>query len=117
MTDISRQFLEENNLEFHNIDVHPQLPMNDHTNYQRLRIEARVLEKMQEEYNINPRPILANRNNEYYFCLNGQHKLEVAARKGIGSVNCYIIQTKNVKEEKAIFEKFQAFQKRERVNG
>lgn len=112
MTDETRQFLEENDFNFHNIDINPQLPMNDRLNYQRARIESKVEAILKEPRSINPRPLLANRNSEAYFVLNGQHHLEANLRRNIPLVNCYIIKTENWQEEKEIFDKFQEFQKK-----
>jgi len=112
MADETRQFLEENDFDFHNIDVNPQLPVSDYAHYQRALVESKVEKILEEPININPRPLLANRDSKGYFIIDGHHHLEAAIRRNTLLVNCYIIKTKDWEEEKEVFDKLEKFKKK-----
>jgi len=118
MKDLSDYYAKALNIGVHNvrrITIDPNILNNDHQNYQRNRIEDKVLHHMKhwdkEDYNSG---IVAMRPDGSYWLINGQHHSDAAVRLGISVVQYYIFNSTDWTYEKGIFDLFQKLQSEEK---
>jgi hypothetical protein len=93
--------------------INPQLLNNDRLNYQRFRIEERVLfliENYAGEIKKAHSIIVAKRDDGTHWIINGQHHSEAAVRLNVSSIEVYLFKSKGVNQEKKVFKNFQEWQ-------
>lgn len=98
----------------HEIDLDPQLLLNDHEHYQRYTIEEKVEGIMHalKHGHLMPTAFAAMREDGSYWLLDRQHHIEAAKRLGIKSVPVWVFNSTGWQQEAELFERFQELQNR-----
>jgi hypothetical protein len=98
----------------HEIELDPQLLLNDHEHYQRYTIEAKVEAVMHKLKSGHPFPnaFAAMRQDGSYWLLDRQHHTEAAKRLGISAIPVWVFNSTGWQQEAELFERFQELQNR-----
>jgi hypothetical protein len=109
-------------LKFRVENINPQYMNNDHTHYQRFRIETLVQEVLakdeqtiHDELSASPKHmgIVGLRSDGTYWVINGQHHIEAEIRLGTPSLEYHVFDSLGWEHEKEIFDKFAIWQQTE----
>lgn len=95
--------------------INPQYLNNDHTHYQRFRIEKRVKEILDKSEHEDKSPahlrIAGLRSDGTYWLINGQHHTEASVRLEIPSLEYKVFDSLGWEHERDVFTRFQKWQK------